>query len=372
MTTIDVEVPRRPWWRLIGPWPIRPGLLSLIGFLYYLTYRAGQQGGVMLIAPASLRDVVLPGVVGALGVLAVAWAGRSWQRRFGVHWGNYLLTHVAITALATALRLTGLIGIDIAGVIPNVQTFLRFLGTFLITSAVAGSVLDRLERQVAATESALAIAREQQIQIITADEEARRQVSLFLHDRVQAGLLASCLELRAALKAVDGAHREALLPVVERLEQLRSIDVRRAARILSPNLEDVDLQTALEDLAAQFDGSFVAEVRIDPAVEATLRDEPMTTGQAIYRIVDQGLINVAAHADASWVGISVEQVGADLVVSVEDDGRGLTDAPGKGLGSTIITTWVRAAGGSWSLSTRGSGTGTLLTATLPRSARPAS
>ena len=365
MTTIDVGVARRPWWRFFGPWPIRPGLLSLVGFLYYLTYRAGQQGGVMLLAPASLRDVVLPGAVGALGVLAVAWVGRAWQRRFGVHWGNYLFTHVAITAFATALRLTGLIGIDIVGLVPNIQTFLRFLGTFVITSAVAGAVLDRLERQVAATEEALAIAREQQVQIITADEEARRQVSIFLHDRVQAGLLASCLELRAALKTMHATDRERLLPTVERLEDLRAIDVRRAARSLSPNLDEVGLQTAIEDLAAQFDASFTTDVVVDRQLERTRPDRDSVIPLAIYRIVDQALINVAAHADATHVRVKVI-AGHDAVsVTIEDDGRGMPANPMRGLGSTIITTWVRAVEGSWTLAPGAAARGTRLEVRLP-------
>lgn len=357
------EVSRRPWWRVIGPWPIRPGLLTVVGLMYYLTFRAGQDGGLIL-QPGTALPILVPGAVAGFGVYVLGWLGRAWQLRVGVRWGNYLVSLAAITAFTALLRISGLIGIDIDGIAANIQVSVRFLVTVLVTSAVAGAVVDRLERQVAATREALSVAREHQVQLITADEEARRQVAAFLHDRVQSALLSSCLELRAAAEDVDARNRAAFLAVAERLEQLRAIDVRRAARSLSPHLEDVDLRTAIQDLASQYDSAFVTEVDLDPAAERWLQDEQPLLALATYRIIEQALLNVAAHAHASSVRVAIVVDDTHVTVSVEDDGTGLGAEPGRGLGSTIITTWARAAGGSWSMATGAAGRGTVVEARL--------
>lgn len=343
------RVTGRPWWRVIGPWPIRPGLLTVVGLMYYLTFRAGQDGGLIL-QPSTAIPILVPGALAGLGVYAIGWVCRAWQHRSGVHWGNYLVALLAITAFTALLRINGLIGIEVEGAGANVQVIVRFLLTVVVTSAVAGTVVDRLERQVDATEAALSLAREQQIQLITADEEARRQVATFLHDRVQSALLVNCLELRAAAEEGVDRQQATLLKVAEQLEQLRAIDVRRAARALSPHLDDVDLRTAIEDLASQYDNVFTTDIELDAALERNLQKNKPVLALAIYRIVEQALLNVAAHAQASHVRVGITRSHDGMSVTVADDGRGLPSDPGRGLGSTIITTWVRALGGTWTLS----------------------
>lgn len=358
------ESTRHHWWTLIGPWSIRPALLTGVAFLYYLAYRAGQQGGILLLDPKSITETIIPGLLIALILYGVAYLGRAWQRRQGIGWVNYLVTLGAMTAIAVAFRVGVLSGVPAMSAGANLAAYGRFLFTFMLTSAVAGVIVSRLEAQVTATQEALRVAREQQVQLIAADEEARRQVSLLLHDRVQAGLLTTCLELRGLAPALPPGERSVLEGLIERLEAMRVLDVRQAARVLSPNLEEVDLQTALEDLAAQYEAIFMTEVVIEAADERELSDRWPFTALAIYRIVDQGLINVAAHAAAESVIVRVERVSDGFRVSVQDDGRGLSGPQQPGLGSTLITTWVRATDGEWSLLPNTGMSGATLMATL--------
>ena len=358
------ESTRRHWWRLVGPWQIRPGLLTGVAFLYYLTYRAGQQGSMLLFDPTSVTGTIIPGLAAAAVVYGIGALGRAWQGRRGIDWVSYLVTLGAMTAVSVAFRVAVLSGTPAMSVGANLAGYGRFLFTFMLTSAVAGVIVSRLEAQVTATQEALRVAREQQVQLIAADEEARRQVSLLLHDRVQAGLLTTCLELRGLAPALPPGERSMLEGLIERLEAMRVLDVRQAARVLSPNLEEVDLQTALEDLAAQYEAIFTTEVVIDPADERELSERWPFTALAIYRIVDQGLINVAAHAAAESVIVRVERASDGFRVSVQDDGRGIAEPQRPGLGSTLITTWVRATEGEWSLLPNTGMSGATLTATL--------
>lgn len=353
--------------RVVGPWPIRPALLTFFTFMIYLTFQAGAAGGEPLLSPHMMRTAVLPGVLLGLPVFSIAWLGRAWQDRHGVHWPSYLLVIALLTAVAPLGRRFDIVPTDVVGGVSNVTSVFRFAGTYMLTNAVAGLVVRRLERQISATEEALDIARRQQVQILTADEEARRQASLLLHDRVQAGLIITCLELRQLSKELPSASAAKLRPLIEQLETIRSIDVRRAARALSPNLKDIDFQTAVEELVLPYETSFQVDITIDPEIDRSRgRIDPQVL-LAAYRVIDQALLNTAAHAQAHHVSISFVRTVDGLEAKVVDDGVGLPQAPVRGLGSTIVTTWMRATGGSWTMESPRSGGGTTVTAVWPAS-----
>jgi signal transduction histidine kinase len=351
--------------RFLGPHEIQPLLLGLIMGLFFLTYALGVFSGRYGNDPEFIRYGVFPAVVIGAVIGVIAFGCRAWQRRFGISWTNFLISLILLGMIAPLARAV----FEFLPELPHgpqaipVTTLRSVLGLWLI-SAVSASIIARLRAQVTETETALTLAREQQIQIIAADEEARRQVAIILHDRVQAGLITSCLELQA-LSAELGAENEARLnPMIRRLEQLRTFDVRGAARVLSPNLEDIDLQTALEELALQFEAVLTIDVDVDPAMDLDRAVIGSGLLLAAYRIVEQGLLNAVVHAGASRVDIRITRTSAGCTVTVADDGDGLSQNAGSGLGSTLVTTWTRAMHGEWRGETGLDGRGTALVAEL--------
>lgn len=351
----DVKTRRRAT-RFLGPWPFQPALTAGQLILFFIAVAAGNLGQRGLLDP----DVRVRVLVSSVVLFLIGWAvlrlGRLWQDRHGVRWGSYFTTIVLLAGLGSTTRVFGLLvplpddGLFIA------LRFGRSVLLVLVITTLTGLAFDAVERQVTATKAALEIAREQQVQIITTDEEARRQVAVLLHDRVQSGLLGTCLELREIVKRNPGLTSD-LQVIQDRLEEIRSVDVRSAARVLSPNLTDVDLQTAIEDLAAPFGAAFTTEVSIEPNIEKSLQRDAPLTALAVYRILDQALLNIAAHADATEVHIEIDKHGDEYSVTVRDNGIGLPNEPVSGLGFTIITTWVRATDGSWRLSPSPGGRG---------------
>lgn len=360
---------RHRWWWFLGPWPVRPALLTMVMLAVYISYVGGFYGNRVLLDREVLLSGLLPGLPLAVIVYSVAKLGERWQRKRGVHWPSYLLTMVVLSAVGPTSRAIGFA----PAALPSQPLFVgtsvfRAFVVFFTVSAVLGTVLDRLERQVRATQDALAVAREQQVQMLTTDEEARRQVSLLLHDRVQAGLLTTGMQLRALANRLPESERRELLAVQEQLETIRAIDVRGAARALSPNLDDVDLQTALEDLASQYEVAFATDIRVDADLERDLMQHAPFTALACYRIVDQALMNIAAHAQATAVTVTIDRAGDAVALAVRDNGRGLPPQVTPGLGSAIITTWVRATHGTWDLAPQPDGPGTELSARINRQA----
>ena len=68
---------------------------------------------------------------------------------------------------------------------------------------------------------------------------------------------------------------------------------------------------------------------------------------AVYRIVQEGLTNVLRHARASTVRVRLSGRDAALVLTVEDDGRGMdVGAASRGLGLLGATERAASVGGA--------------------------
>lgn len=350
--------------RAFGPYPIRPTLLAgTIGVVALL---------LMLVPARSYwweSDTSLAAIAASVLIAGGTWVlallGRAWQRRHGVHWASYL-SFLVLAGIAAALVRTYY---PWAPDLPSKglglgPAFFRAVSAMLLVNMLIGISTRRLQDQVDATQEALEIAREQQLLILTADEEARRQISTLLHDRVQAELITVCMEMRGVVELLPVAEQTKLHPLIQRLETLRSLDLRNVARSLSPDLDTVDLQTAIEDLAMPFEASLLIVVDVDESIDENRHELGESLLLACYRIVEQGLLNVATHAQASRVEIRVSR-NLDMVrVSVIDDGIGLKEDRPRGLGSVVITTWVRAMQGDWRYKAREGAMGTELSAEL--------
>jgi signal transduction histidine kinase len=82
-----------------------------------------------------------------------------------------------------------------------------------------------------------------------------------------------------------------------------------------------------------------------------------------YYVVSEALTNVAKHARASVVKVGVEADGADLRLSIRDDGIGGADTV-KGSGLIGLTDRVEALGGTMAISSP-PGNGTSLLVKIP-------
>jgi signal transduction histidine kinase len=86
---------------------------------------------------------------------------------------------------------------------------------------------------------------------------------------------------------------------------------------------------------------------------------PLAAKAALYRIAQEALQNVAKHADAQTVELTLEQTTAELVLRIEDDGRGFNPKrsfPGH-LGLESMHERMAAVGGDLEIrSSRGRGT----------------
>jgi two-component system, NarL family, sensor kinase len=198
-------------------------------------------------------------------------------------------------------------------------------------------------------------------QLLDAEELERKRLARFLHDYPIQDLAAALL----ALKRVDGDTTVALDEAREGIQ--RAIDrLRRAVFDLYPPVVDqLGLEAALGDLAAEIEARSGISVTCQIAADAAGGHD-----QLLFSLARELLLNAERHAQARSVAMRIERTGGELVLEVEDDGNGfamarLREARRHGhIGLASGTERVNALGGTLTIRTE-PGAGTAVRVTLP-------
>ena len=244
----------------------------------------------------------------------------------------------------------------------------RILNTLARQAETAfGSVLliETLRRQLDALRASRETLAQAQRQLLRSREEERARLARDLHDgpiqvlvglNLQLGLLlapAGTSPVGEALGAMRGEVRELLA-------DLRQV----CAELRPPMLDTLGLGAALRALAEEWSAQWNVAVRLDLPPDATLRPLPSEVAVNLYRVVQEGLSNVARHAAARLVTVKLVWQASHLILAVHDDGRGFVvpahfhDLAAQGhFGLMGMGERVNLIGGDWRVeSTPGQGT----------------
>ena len=243
----------------------------------------------------------------------------------------------------------------------------RLWGALMVSSRteLPASTEERLETftDLAGTAIANAQARSElaasRRRIVTAFDDARRQIERNLHDGTQQRLVSLGLAVRAAeadLLAEQEELRDQLTRIAVGLADAVE-DLQEISRGIHPAiLSRGGLGAALRGLGLR---SPIA-VRIDLATDARL-PEPIEV--AAYFVASEALANAAKHSQATLIEVLLEQQDGSMVLEVRDNGVGGAD-PTRGSGLIGLTDRVEALGGSISIDSK-RGEGTEIRVTLP-------
>ena len=209
-------------------------------------------------------------------------------------------------------------------------------------------------------------------QIIKAQEEERKRISRELHDEASQALVAAKINLEMVNKKLPSDLEEVSTRLVETSFLLVSTleNLRRLSYDLRPSmLDDLGLIPTLR----WYTESYTKRLGIPISFSSTALDKrlDLEIETAIYRIIQEALTNIAKHAQAKEVNISLERRDSRLITIVEDDGRGFTfktSVPGKNysIGSGILGMKERVynLGGSFHIESK-QGMGTKLSVEIP-------
>jgi signal transduction histidine kinase len=233
-------------------------------------------------------------------------------------------------------------------------------------------LLDDLGRQVGVAAHAALLTedlRASRERLVAAREEERRRLRRDLHDGLGPALAAIGMRAGAAeTRLAEDPEAAARLLAELQAEVVMAVgDVRRLVDGLRPPaIDEVGLVGALRLAADRLDSP--GAPTLDVAADGLLPELPAAVEVAAYRIGTEAMTNAVRHAGASRCSLRLIG-GSELTVVVEDDGRGLGEDGGTGVGLSSMHERAAELGGEFRLEARPGG-GTRVIARLPLAVEP--
>jgi len=192
--------------------------------------------------------------------------------------------------------------------------------------------------------------------------EERERIGMELHDGIIQSIYAVGLTLEYASLVLDEQPQMARERLSQAIAGLNDVirDIRSYILDMRPQrFAGKDLAAGLRDLARAFRANtFISvDLDIDPQVSALIEPD---RAMGLLHIAQEGLANVAKHARARTVSLSLLRDGDTLILELKDDGAGfdpLTVTPYAGHGMRNMEERARLLKGEWRVeSAPGAGT----------------
>lgn len=157
--------------------------------------------------------------------------------------------------------------------------------------------------------------------VIGLQDMERRRIGRELHDTVGQSLAAIEMSLEQLVAAGENASAE-LIEESRELVQRTAKEVRTLSHLLHPPLLDVlGFAAAAQNYVQEFARRSGIEVKVNFGDELRL---PSKEAELVFfRILQESLTNVHRHAQATSVDVWLERPDHEVVLSIQDNGRGL-------------------------------------------------
>jgi signal transduction histidine kinase len=191
--------------------------------------------------------------------------------------------------------------------------------------------------------------------------DERQRMAREIHDTLAQGLTGIITQLQAA-ENEPSRHVEAAITLAR--ESLN--EARRSVHALRPgSLDSARLSDALADVAKRW--SALHDIDVQVTTTGTTLPLPPDAELALLRTAQEALANVAKHAQASRVGLTLSYLEDKIALDVRDDGKGFVagevDGEG-GFGLIAMRQRIEALDGSLQIESE-PGAGTAISASVP-------
>lgn len=224
--------------------------------------------------------------------------------------------------------------------------------------------------------AAAAVAHRAALSRATAEQALRQRISHDLHDEIGAGL--SSLALRTDLAERHAGDSDATRDELQRIgsaARTMAADLRDIVWAIEPGADTLDdLVERMRDVVSTLLPGCI--VRFDVPEGTTLGTRvDMTARRDLFLLYKEVLHNIAKHARATEVRVSLDMRGSAIVLTVVDNGVGFlpSDARGRGIGHRSMTQRAARLGARLTVDSapgRGTRTEAVVPQTRTRRSRP--
>lgn len=257
------------------------------------------------------------------------------------------------------------------------QLFFSFVVAVLVASMVGvivRTIADQSDQRKAMITKLAVLAEENaglQARLLDSAREAgvlqeRQRMAREIHDTVAQGLTAILHQLEAADDTIgDAPATRARLATIRTLARDSLAEARRSVQALRPApLDDAQLAAALHDIATKWSRTS----GVPAAVSVTGDPRPLhaEVEVTLLRVAQEALANVAKHASAGRVGLTLSYMEDVVALDIRDDGAGFMPdtADAGGFGLIAMRQRVNRLAGQFAVEAA-PGQGTGISATIP-------
>ena len=156
-------------------------------------------------------------------------------------------------------------------------------------------------------------------------EDEQKRLSGEIHDELGQALTAMQIDLSMLKKKVPKSEKEQQDRIASMIELNTSLTkrVQQMSMDLRPGiLDDLGLMPALEWQTDEFQNR--SGIKCQLTMESTEIDLDQNQSTTLYRIFQETLTNIARHAKATMVRVALKKQDGNLLLEVNDNGRGIT------------------------------------------------
>ena len=204
------------------------------------------------------------------------------------------------------------------------------------------------------------------MELLNAQEKERKLVAGEIHDSIGSSLSAIKFKVENALTEVADKSPEtttalrSVIPIVQgAIDEARRIQMNLRPSIL----DDLGILATIRWFCRQFESTY-SKIRISQSIKIEEHEVPDSLKTVIFRVLQEGLNNIAKHSKARVVLLSLRKTDQAIKLVIRDHGQGFDlskaqspDSTTQGLGLKSMRERTELSGGSFEIeSTVGKGT----------------
>jgi signal transduction histidine kinase len=192
-------------------------------------------------------------------------------------------------------------------------------------------------------EASRARLREVMHRLVSTQESERQRIVGEIHDGLGQDLHRVLFGIRGCLTG----ERSEVVDELHNLEELVSVSSRKLRRLLQelhPSMiNDIGLAASLRSLVERMRDQYDLRVELH---QADFPEQSEATRIALFRIAQEALMNIVKHSGTHVARLSVTADDGFITLEIHDDGIGMSERRGEGLGMWLMRERAEGLGGS--------------------------